>query len=99
MILLATAPKSNSAICAIDAAMDDLSARDCGDIPPHLKDSHYGGAKKLGRGIDYKYPHNFKGNYVKQQYLPDSLKGKVYYNPGQNKNEQAAAEYWRKRKG
>lgn len=98
-ILIATAPKSNSVVMAIDEAINDVRLGGAFDVPIHLKDSHYGGAKKLGRGIDYKYPHNFKGNYVKQQYLPDSLKGKVYYNPGQNKNEQAAAEYWRKRKG
>lgn len=99
VILLATAPKSNSAICAIDAAMNDLSARDCGDIPPHLKDSHYGGAAKLGHGTDYKYPHSYENHYVKQQYLPDNIKDAVYYEYGENKTEQAAREYWRRVKG
>ncbi len=99
VILLATAPKSNSAICAIDAAMADLSARDCGDIPPHLKDSHYGGASKLGHGVDYKYPHSYENSYVEQQYLPDNIKDAVYYEYGKNKTEQAAREYWRRIKG
>jgi len=98
-ILIATAPKSNSVVMAIDAALDDVRAGGAFDVPMHLKDAHYSGAAKLGRGIDYKYPHSFEGNYVHQQYLPDKLKGKVYYTPGDNKNEQAAAEYWKKKKG
>lgn len=99
VILLATAPKSNSAICAIDAAMADLSAVDCGDIPPHLKDAHYGGAAKLGHGVDYKYPHAYENSYVPQQYLPDNIKDAVYYEYGENKTEQAAKMYWKKIKG
>ena len=96
VILLATAPKSNSAICAIDAAMEEIRAGDTGDIPPFLKDGHYAGAKKLGKAIGYKYPHSFPDHYVKQQYLPDKIKNAVYYNPGDNKFEQAAAEYMKK---
>lgn len=99
VILLATAPKSNSAICAIDAAMSDIENKDTGDIPEHLKDSHYSGAQKLGHGIDYKYPHNYEGHYVKQQYLPDNIKSTVYYEYGDNKTEQAARQYWDKIKG
>lgn len=99
VILLATAPKSNSAICAIDAAMADLSNVDCGDIPPHLKDAHYGGAAKLGHGTDYKYPHSYENSYVKQQYLPDNIKDAVYYEYGNNKTEQTAKMYWSKIKG
>lgn len=96
VILLATAPKSNSAICAIDGALNDLDTKDVGDIPPHIKDAHYSGAKKLGHGVEYKYPHNYENNYVKQQYLPDNIKNVVYYNPGNNKLEQSAAEYQNK---
>ena len=93
-LVLATAPKSNSAICAIDAAMSDIEAGDAGEIPAHLKDSHYGGAKKLGHGIDYKYPHNYKNHYVKQDYLPEKLRGRKYYEPCDNKNENAIKKYW-----
>lgn len=96
VILLATAPKSNSAICAIDAAMQDIENKDTGDIPEHLKDSHYSGAQKLGRGIDYKYPHSYEGHYVNQQYLPDNIKDTIYYKYGDNKTEQAAKQYWDK---
>lgn len=96
VILLATAPKSNSAICAIDAAMSDISSGDTGDIPASLKDGHYAGAKKLGKSIGYKYPHSYPGHYIEQQYLPDKIKNKVYYIPGENKIEQAAAEYMKK---
>ncbi len=67
VILLATAPKSNSAICAIDAAMTDLRDKEVGDIPDHLKDSHYAGAEKIGRGQGYVYPHGCKNNYVRQK--------------------------------
>lgn len=96
VILLVTAPKSNSAINAIDAALADLSHKDAGDIPAHLKDSHYGGAKKMGRGVEYQYPHIFPDHYVKQQYLPDNIKDAVYYEYGDNKNENAAKVYWEK---
>lgn len=96
VILLATAPKSNSAICAIDDAMNDIENIDTGDIPSHLKDSHYSGAKKMGHGLDYQYPHSFKNHYVKQQYLPDNIADKVYYEYGDNKTENIAMEYWKK---
>ena len=59
----------------------------------YLKDSHYSGAKSIGRGVDYKYPHNYPNNYVKQQYLPDNLKDKQYYNPQNNKFEQNIDKY------
>lgn len=93
-IFLSTCPKSNSAINAIDAAAGDLKGGKCGDIPAHLKDSHYSGAEKLGRGLTYQYPHMFPNHYVKQQYLPDNIKEKKYYSYGQNKIEQAAKAYW-----
>lgn len=94
VILLATAPKSNSAICGIDAAMADIESMDVGEIPEHLKDSHYGGAEKLGHGINYKYPHSFPNNYVKQDYLPQNIRNRIYYNYGDNKTERLAREYW-----
>ena len=96
VILLATAPKSNSAINGIDAAMSDIRAGKFGDIPAHLMDSHYSGSKKLGRGLTYQYPHAYPNHYVKQQYLPDALVGKTYYEYGDNKTEQAACAYWEK---
>ena len=96
VILLATSPKSNSVICAIDAAMEKLKTKDFGDIPNHLKDSHYSGAEKMGRGIEYKYPHSYENNYIHQQYLPNNIKNDIYYNYGNNKNEQAAKTYWDK---
>jgi len=96
VILLATSPKSNSGICAISAAMRDVANGNFGDIPAHLKDSHYQGAKKMGRGLTYQYPHDFDNNYTKQQYLPDSIKNVKYYTPGSNKIEQAAEAYWDK---
>ncbi len=94
VIMIATAPKSNSAINAIDAAISDISNTDIGDIPDTIKDSHYSGAQELGHGNDYKYPHVFENHYVKQQYLPDNIKDRVYYEFGDNKTEKAAKQYW-----
>lgn len=94
VLLLATAPKSNATICAIDAAMRDIRNGKNGDVPSHLKDAHYEGAKKLGRGLTYQYPHEFPNHWVKQQYLPDELRDAVYYVPGDNKFEQANEKYW-----
>ena len=98
-ILLATSPKSNSSYVAIDRALDDLENITIDDIPMHLKDAHYGGASKLGRGIEYKYPHKYENHYVKQQYLPDNIKNKVYYEYGDNKIEKTMKEYWSRIKG
>ncbi len=89
VILLANAPKSNSAMMAVDAALSDIQTSNTGEVPLHLKDSHYSGAKKLGRGTEYKYPHNYPQHYVKQQYLPDAIRDKIYYHPGNNKTEQS----------
>lgn len=94
-ILLATAPKSNSVVMAIDAAMSDIETTDTGDIPLTLKDTHYSGATNLGRG-GYVYPHPYPNHWVDQQYLPDKIKDKVYYEYGDNKTEQAAKSYWQK---
>ena len=95
-ILLATSPKSNSSICAIDAALSDLDNKTIDDIPVHLKDAHYSGAASLGRGITYLYPHNYENHYVEQQYLPNNLKNQKYYEYGNNKLEQASCEYWKR---
>ena len=81
LVELCLSPKSNSAYKALDQAIADVRNRDIGEIPPHLKDSHYFGASKLGRGVDYKYPHSYPGAWVKQQYLPDTLKNRKYYQP------------------
>ncbi len=99
VIMLATSPKSNSAICAIDAAMDDITSGDTGEVPYHLKDSHYKGAEKLGHGQGYKYPHSYPNHYVKQEYLPDKIKNRKYYTYGDNKMEQATENYWKNIKG
>lgn len=96
VILLATSPKSNSAICAIDSALKDIGSIDTGDIPEHLKDSHYAGSAALGHGVEYKYPHSYPNHYVQQQYLPDNIKDKIYYKYGSNKTELAAKEYWKR---
>ena len=95
-ILLATAPKSNASYKAISLALSDLEDKNIGEIPSYLKDCHYNGAKNLGRGLEYKYPHDYENNYINQTYLPDALKNTKYYNEGNNKNENASKEYWRK---
>lgn len=99
VLLLATAPKSNSAINAIDAAIHDIESSDTGDIPEYLKDSHYGGSQKLRHGIGYKYPHSYPNHYIKQQYLPDNIRDAKYYVYGDNKTEKAAEKYWSLIKG
>lgn len=96
VILVATSPKSNSAICAIDEAMADIAAGRGGEIPDSIKDSHYSGASDLGRGKGYEYSHNGRNHYIKQQFLPDALRDRVYYHYSDNKLEQAAKAYWDK---
>ncbi|HLR42224.1 MAG TPA: replication-associated recombination protein A [Pseudogracilibacillus sp.] len=78
---LALSPKSNTSYKALDHALNDIRTKNTGDVPLHLKDSHYKGAEKLGRGVDYLYPHNYEGNWVKQQYLPDAIKNQQYFKP------------------
>ena len=78
---IATAPKSNASYMAIDAALSDVQKRSCGNVPKHLRDAHYPGAAALGHGLTYKYPHDFPGGWVEQQYLPDELVGTRYYVP------------------
>ena len=93
-ILLASCPKSNSSIMAIEKATSDLQKKNIDDVPAHLKDSHYSGAKNRGLGEGYKYPHAY-GGYVKQQYLPDNLyrEGIKYYEPTENGKEGAFKKF------
>ena len=97
-ILLATAPKSNSVVMAIDAAMDDVRKGKYGPPPRELQNVHADGTG-FEREQGYKYPHDFANHWVRQQYLPDALAGTRYYQPGENKNEQAAKRYWEQIKG
>ncbi|RDU35120.1 recombinase RarA [Neobacillus piezotolerans] len=97
VIELCLSPKSNSAIMAIDSALADIRKGISGEVPDHLKDAHYKGAKELGRGIDYLYPHDYESGWVPQQYLPDRIKNKKYYVPKKNsKFEQAFASVYEK---
>ncbi len=96
IILLATAPKSNSAEAAIDAAIADVRSCDALDFPRHLQNKHFDGKGASVVGQHYLYPHDYPNHYVKQQYLPDALKDRVYYNFGDNKQEQSAYLYRRK---
>ncbi len=84
VIELALSPKSNSAITAIDRAIDDVKNKNIGSIPVNLKDAHYSGAKKLGHGVNYIYPHDFENDWVAQQYLPDNLLNASYFTPKGN---------------
>src|SRR5690625_2715922 len=81
VVELALSPKSNSAYKALDAALHDIRTKRTDDVPLHLKDSHYKGAATLGRGVDYKYPHHYEHGWVAQQYLPDALRDRRYYEP------------------
>ncbi|MCM1299204.1 MAG: replication-associated recombination protein A [Firmicutes bacterium] len=99
VVLLATSPKSNSAYNAINAAMADVQKGITGDFPRQLQNVHYDGEGAAVKGQHYLYPHDFPNHYVKQQYLPDELKDKVYYEFGDNKLERAAEEYRSKIKG
>lgn len=91
-LYLATAPKSNSVITAIDSAIADVRAGKIGRVPPPLRDAHYPGAKSLGHGKGYRYPHSDPRGVVGQQHLPDELVDRVYYEPSQHGNERAIAE-------
>lgn len=93
---VACAPKSNSAIMAIDAAMEFVNHEKMATIPPYLKDAHYGGASKLGHGIGYKYAHVYKNHYVKQQYLPDELVGHTFYEISDQGYEREMKEHMNK---
>ncbi|MGG3915617.1 replication-associated recombination protein A [Rossellomorea vietnamensis] len=97
IIELCLSPKSNSAITAIDLALADIRKGKSGEVPDHLKDAHYQGAKELGRGVEYKYPHSYESGWVAQTYLPDKLKKAHYYTPkATGKFEQAIAQVYEK---
>ena len=93
---MASAPKSNSAISAIDKAMRVVQETKTPPVPVHLQDAHYKSAGKLGHGKGYKYAHDYKNHYVKQQYLPDGLTGEVFYEPSENGYEQQIRAYYKK---
>lgn len=99
IVLLATSPKSNSAYNAINAALADVQNGVTGDFPRHLQNKHCDGEDAVVKGQHYLYPHDYPNHYVKQQYLPDCLKDKIYYEFGDNKMENAAKEYRKKIKG
>ncbi len=99
VVMVATAPKSNSAYNGIARATADVQSGKIGDIPRHLQNKHYDGADNPNKGQFYKYPHDYPNAWVDQQYLPDILKGSVYYEYGKNKNEQAFKAYWEAVKG
>ena len=94
VILVCSAPKSNSAYTAIDAATADIQAGRSGPIPRQLQNKHFDGEDNLKKGQFYVYPHDYPDHWTEQQYLPDTLKNASYYVPGNNKNEQAYAAYW-----
>lgn len=93
---VATAPKSNSVVMAIDEGMQEVAQSGDLRIPAHLQDAHYKGAAKLGHGEGYIYPHDFENNYVRQQYLPDELVGRKFYCPSDNGYESSIQEYFSK---
>lgn len=99
VILLATSPKSNSAESAIDKALADVNTGELADIPRHLQNTHCDGQGSSVYGQHYLYPHEYPNHWIKQQYMPDNLIGKKYYNYGDNKFEQTSLAYWNKIKG
>lgn len=99
VVLVATAPKSNSAYNGINAAMQDVRDGNYGAIPRQLQNKHFDGADNSRPGQFYKYPHDYPNHWTPQQYLPDVIKDRVYYQFGENKMEQAAKKYWDKVKG
>ncbi len=90
---VATAPKSNASYMAVEQAEEYLKGHRALPVPPHLQDRHYSGAAKLGRGLDYKYAHDYPYHYVKQQYLPDGMEGVTFYHPTDNGYEKKVAEH------
>lgn len=97
VIELSLSPKSNSAITSIDSALTDIKKGHIGSVPKHLRDGHYASAEKLGNAIGYKYPHSYPNHFVRQQYLPDSLKNKGYFQSSdQTKYEKQLAEIYSK---
>ncbi len=91
-IYVASAPKSNASYMAINKALKDVEEKNIGSVPAHLRDQSYSGAKKLGHGVGYLYPHDYEDNYVEQQYLPDELVDRVYYDVCDNGYEKRIKE-------
>lgn len=96
VIMVCNAPKSNSAYLAIDAAMRDVKSGNSGPVPRRLQNMHYDGEDNQNKGQFYIYPHDYPNHYTYQQYLPDAIKDRVYYEYGDNKSEQAYKKYWEK---
>ena len=96
VVLVALSPKSNSAYMAINKAMADVKAGKGGGFPRQLQNKHYDGDEVQNKGQNYIYPHDHPYHWTYQQYMPDSLLGTVYYEPGENKTEQAYKEYWKR---
>ncbi len=96
VLYVATAPKSNSAVMAVSAAMDAVKNGRTMPVPVHLQDKHYKGAEKLGHGAGYRYPHDYPNHYIKQQYLPDGMEDTTFYEPSDNGHEAEIQEYFRK---
>lgn len=92
---VATAPKSNAAVCAISEAMEAVKSKQAMPVPAHLQDSHYKGSEKLGRGLGYQYAHDYPNHYVKQQYLPDGIEGQTFYHPSNMGYEKKISEHMR----
>ncbi len=97
-IYLALAPKSNSSYLAINRAYKDIERKSHTPVPDHLKDSSYKGAKRVGHGQGYLYPHNFENHYVEQKYLPSNLENAQYYHPTAEGHEKEIVFEWLKRK-
>ena len=96
VILVATSPKSNTGEAAIDKALADVQRGKSGPIPRQLQNKHYDGEDALVKGQHYLYPHDYPNHWIEQQYLPAALEGRVYYQYGENKTEQAARAYWQR---
>jgi putative ATPase len=97
-VMVATSPKSNSCYMAIEKALDDIKNRRTGEVPMHLRNAAASGMKDLGYGKDYKYAHDYHNNIVDQEYLPDEIRGTVYYNPGSNGYELRIKEWLDRRR-
>lgn len=96
VVLVCNSPKSNSAYNAVSAAMADIQRGKSGPVPRTLQNKHFDGEDNANKGQFYDYPHDYDSHWVKQQYLPDAIKNAKYYEYGENRNEQAAKEYWEK---
>ena len=93
MTYVASAPKSNAACMAIDEAESAVRSKAVAQVPVHLQDRHYKGAEKLGRGLDYKYAHDYPNHYVEQQYMPSEIQKAKFYEPSDNGHEKEIKEW------